>query len=258
LRRRLEQAIGPGHRPARADFEAARDAARAAEPERRRASVLLAYALGGLDYLDRRDAPAGQALVEAFRETSSPGLWEMRPFRTNVQEPDGAYVPPTGWKLALAYADARGEAEGLIAADLARRPGAPEVLLARATLRRQQGRDAEAIADASAAYATRPAPPAAASIAELLGDTYNRLKQWEEAVRWYRAGVEPPNALTGRCAYAAARLLTAKLDRPEEARPLLGVACRSEVRKACAELGERPGDQPRERQAGRPGGRRRR
>lgn len=258
LRRRLEQAIGPGHRPTRADFEAARDAARDAGPERKGARVLLAFAQGGLDYLDRRDAAAGQALVEAFREPSRPGLWEMRPFRTNVQEPDGAYVPPTGWKLALAYADARGEAEELIAADLARRPGAPLVLFARATLRRQQGRDAESIADASAAYAARPAIEAAASIAELLGDTYNRLKQWEEAVRWYRAGVEPRNALTGRCAYAAARLLTVKLDRDEEARPLLTLACRSDVKKACAELGERSGQRPAERHGGRPGGRRRR
>ena len=49
---------------------------------------------------------------------------------------DGSIEPPTGWELALAYGDARGEALSLLETDVRDNPRSPRALRARQQLRR--------------------------------------------------------------------------------------------------------------------------
>ena len=64
--------------------------------------------------------------------------------RSSCAGPTAGSGSPSGWELALAYGDARGEAEELLEAARATSPGNPRVLVGSAALRRIQGREGEA------------------------------------------------------------------------------------------------------------------
>ena len=85
-----------------------------------------------------------------------------------LRGPGGTIVPPSGWELALAYGDARGEAEPFLAAAHAKRPNDPKALLGRAQLRRLEGRTAEFVADLRRAALANPAPQVRQGILEIL------------------------------------------------------------------------------------------
>jgi hypothetical protein len=144
---RLDVMRQPTHRLSAGDFEFARETAGrvlAARPENAEARYLEAYSRGGLEYVARRDAAAGQALLDAFLQMKRLGRREARPLAFLLRRPDGAFKVPSGWELALAFGDARGEAEGLLEAARAASPGNPRVLVGSAALRRLQGREDEA------------------------------------------------------------------------------------------------------------------
>lgn len=110
----------------------------------------------------------------------------------------------------------------------------------RAGLRRIQGREDDALADALKAWEKRRPGLAGNAIAEFLGETYARRKEYPEAVRWLRLAGTPPNPLTGHSALQAARLLRDRLDSPDEANVLFRVACAAGVARACEEVSPRP------------------
>jgi serine/threonine protein kinase len=144
---RLDAARSPTHRLSAGDFEFARETAGRvlkARPENAEARTLDVYAAGGLDYVARRDAAAGQALLDAFLQLKRLGRREARPLAFLVRRPDGGFRVPSGWELALAYGDARGEAEGLLDAARAKTPDNLRVLVGFAALRRLQGKEGEA------------------------------------------------------------------------------------------------------------------
>ncbi|HUM01380.1 MAG TPA: protein kinase [Thermoanaerobaculia bacterium] len=168
---RLDPSRRGARRLTREDFEVGRAAARSAlkeEPEMAEARTLEIYAGGGLAYVVRDDVAASQALVEAFAHAKRTGRREIRPLAFLLRGPGGTIVPPKGWELALAYGDARGEAESLLAAALARNPNDPKALLGRAQLRRLEGRTAEFLADLRRAAEANPAPQFRQRILEVL------------------------------------------------------------------------------------------
>ena len=144
---RLDAVRRPARRLSREDFEFARDAARRLmkeRPENPEARYLDAYAGGGLEYVSGRDAVAGQAFLDAFLELKRYGRREVKRLAFLVRRPNGGFRAPEGWELALAYGDARGEAEGFLDAARAKHPDDARVLVGLAGLRRLQGREPEA------------------------------------------------------------------------------------------------------------------
>ncbi|MFI5181073.1 MAG: protein kinase [Thermoanaerobaculia bacterium] len=168
---RLDPSRKPDARLSKGDFEFALDAARRAlkeNPDMPGARFLEILAEGGLSYVARRDKAASQAVVEAFAYSKRATQKDLGHLGFLVHGPGGAIVPPTGWELALAYGDARGEAEALLAEALAKRPNEAKALLGRAYLRRTQGRMSEAIADLRHAVASRPTPAVRQGVLEIL------------------------------------------------------------------------------------------
>jgi Tfp pilus assembly protein PilF len=237
-RNRLEQVLHGGGRPTRGDFEFARDAAsRAAamKPHAKIARAVELYAQGGLLYLDGKDDEARQALFEALRVAPKAAESDIRPLRWVARSHGEGAASLSGWEIALTFGDARSEAESLIEEALRNHPNRMRPLLGRAALRRLQGRDEEAIADARRAWEQRPAGVAGNAAAEFLGETYSRKKDFEEAVRWFRLAAAPQNPLTGRAASQAARILRDHLGRPDEATGLFRTACLAGNEAACRE-----------------------
>ena len=168
---RLDPARRGARRLTKEDFEVGRAAARSAlkeEPEMAEARTLEIYAGGGLSYLVWNDEAASQALVEAFAHAKRTSRREIRPLAFLLRGPGGTIVPPKGWELALAYGDARGEADSLLAAALARKPNDPKALLGRAQLRRLEGRTTDFLADLRRAAEANPAPQFRQKIFEVL------------------------------------------------------------------------------------------
>jgi serine/threonine-protein kinase len=144
---RLEAIRKPTRRLSADDFEFARETARRVlkgVPENAEARVLDAWAGGGLDYVAHRDDAAGRALLDVFLQMRRLGRREAKRLAFLVRRPEGGFRIPAGWELALAYGDARGEAERLLEAARAKAPDDSRVLVGFAVLRRLQGRDAEA------------------------------------------------------------------------------------------------------------------
>ena len=168
---RLDPTRRPAGRLTRDDFEVAVASARKAlaeGPETPEARYLEIYGSGGLEYVARNDGAAAQALVEAFVHLKRAAHREVRSLAFLLRGPGGSIVPPTGWQLALAYGDARGEAEGELSAALTRNPDDAKALLGRAYLSRMQGRTADFLADLRRAAAANPAQPFRAGILEML------------------------------------------------------------------------------------------
>ena len=243
---RLDPVARGGTRPTRGDFEAAGKVARAVlerEPDKAGAEALELYARGGIAYLEHRDDEAVRQVLAAQAAAGRTGAWDYR-FSRGLAERWRGGSGPEGWELALAYGDARLEAEGLIARDLARDPRDPRALLGRAALRRMERRSPEAIADATTVWQSHPQSALAAAAAELLADEYATLGTWEEAARWYRTAAIPQSPFTSRAGWEGGRILKEKLGRADEARELWVVACRAGNRKACLAAGE-PETRPR-------------
>jgi tetratricopeptide (TPR) repeat protein len=168
---RLDPSKKPDARLSKGDFEFALDAARRAlkgDPSLPAARFLEILSAGGLSYVARRDAAASRAVVEAFTYSKRVAHKDLGHLGLLVRGPGGTIVAPTGWELALAYGDARGEAEGLLAEALSKRPDDPKALLGRAYLRRIQGRMSEAIADLRGAVASNPKPAVRQGVLEVL------------------------------------------------------------------------------------------
>ncbi len=240
-RAKLDPALRGGVRPSRSDFEEALRAARAAletDPARPTARALEHYAAGGIAYLDRRDAEAVRSLLAAEAEGGRIGAWDFRLGRAVAGRLSGG-SGVVGWELALAYGDARREAESLLAADLARERD-PRALLGRAALHRLDGRGEEAIADAGAVWESRPPGFLGAAAAELVADEHSARARWEDAAAWYRKAAIPQSPSSSRAGWEGARILADRLGRPDEARELFDAACRAGNRKACLESGGEP------------------
>jgi serine/threonine-protein kinase len=168
---RLDPQRRAARRLTKEDFEVSLAAAQSAlkeDPKGVEARYLLIYASGGLAYVARNDEAASQALVEAFAHVKRLTRREVRPLAVLLRAPDGTIVPPKGWALALAYGDARGEADRLLAEALARKPDDPKALVGRAKLRRLEGRMSEFVADLKLAAAANPPPQILQGILDLL------------------------------------------------------------------------------------------
>lgn len=168
---RLDPSLKPDRRLSRGDFEFAVAAAREAlkkDSELLEARFLDIYAGGGLAYVNRNNDAASQALVEAFAYSKRAAHRDIGHLAFLLRGPGGSIVPPKGWELALAYGDARGEAEALLADALAKRPNNARALLGRAHLRRLQGRNAEFLADLRRAVQANPAPAVRQGVLEVL------------------------------------------------------------------------------------------
>jgi tetratricopeptide (TPR) repeat protein/tRNA A-37 threonylcarbamoyl transferase component Bud32 len=238
--RRLEPVRKRDHRLSREDFEFAASEARQVlkdRPNRPDAKYLETYARGGLDYLAGRDAAAGQAIIDALEDLKKQGRREARQLGLLVLKGDGGIGPPSGWQLALAYGDARGEAEKLLEKEMASSP-TPRTYAGRATLRRIQGRDELAIADAKKALELHPRPAIASAIAEFLGEEYARSGSFEEAVAWYRQALKTPGPATGIVALRAGRLSRDRLGREADALEFFRIACRAGNMEGCKESGQ--------------------
>ncbi len=167
----LDPSRRPDHRLSREDFESAAIAAREIlrrHPEKVEARSVEIYASGGLEYVARKDGAASQALVEAFTYSKLMAHRDIGHIAFLLRGKGGAVVPPRGWELALAYGDARGEAEGLLDEALASRPNDVRALLGRAYLRRVQGRTSEFLADLEGAMKANPGPAARQRVLEML------------------------------------------------------------------------------------------
>ncbi len=168
---RLDPSQKPDRRLSRGDFEFAVAAAREAlkkDPELLEARFLDIFAGGGLAYVNRTDDTASQALVEAFAYSKRVAHRDIGHLAFLLRGPGGSIVPPKGWELALAYGDARGEADALLADALVKRPNNARALLGRAHLRRLQGRTAEFLADLRRAVQANPAPAVRQGVLEVL------------------------------------------------------------------------------------------
>jgi len=246
LQARLDPVLRGGTRPTREDFQGVVRAARAAEsrePGAPGARALELYALGGIAYLDRRDDEAVRQLLAAQSAAGRLGTWELRVLRVASGRGRGA-TGVEGWELALAYRDARREAEALLAKDLVRDPADPRALLGRAALRRLERRSDEAIADATAVHEGRPPGFLGAVAAELLAEEHLARGAWEEAARWYRNAAIPQSPLSAHAGWEGGRILEERLGRAGEARELYAAACRAGNRRACAKSGD-PAPRPR-------------
>ncbi|HQR46449.1 MAG TPA: hypothetical protein PK598_10605, partial [Thermoanaerobaculia bacterium] len=93
---------------------------------------------------------------------------EVRPLAFRLRGRGGTIVPPTGWELALAYGDARGEAGAFLADALAKKPNDARALLGRAQLARLEGKASVFVADLRRAAALSPSPQLRQGIAEAL------------------------------------------------------------------------------------------
>jgi tetratricopeptide (TPR) repeat protein len=168
---RLDPSKKTGARLSQGDFEFALETARRAlkaDPELPAAHLLEILASGGLSYVARRDGAASQAVVEAFAYSKRVTQKDLGHLGFLLRGPGGVIVAPTGWGLALAYGDARGEAEALLAEALAKRPNDPKALLGRAHLRRTEGRMSESIADLRHAVRANPGPAVRQGVLEVL------------------------------------------------------------------------------------------
>ena len=168
---RLDPSLKPNHRLSKEDFESVLGAAREflrSHPDKPEARFLETYSAGGLEYVARNDDAASQALVEAFALSKRAAHRDIGHLAFLLRGPRGSIVPPKGWELALAYGDARGETEALLADALAKRPNNSRALLGRAHLRRLQGRTAEFLADLRRAVQANPAPAVRQGVLEVL------------------------------------------------------------------------------------------
>jgi serine/threonine-protein kinase len=239
-RRRLNPSLKPAKRLEKADFEsalAAAEAALARTPERPDAVALKVYAKGGIAYATRNDAEAAHLLKSAWKESSRPRQNGRDAWAVLGRLLAGG-AEPTGWELALAYGDARGEADTLLAKELAARPTDTRALMGRAFLERTRGQDAEALATATTAHSNRAGGPAGAGIALFLGEQCERLSRWEDAVEWYREGARAGGPVGGVAELRAGRVLRDRLGKADEGVALLKSACSDGNVEACRETGE--------------------
>lgn len=240
---RLDVSHKPQHRLSREDFEFALNAARlvlAKRPHRPEAWFLETYSQGGLLYLARRDHEAGQYLLNAILELRRAGKRDPRGAGFLLAQPDGSLSVPSGWQLAVVYGDARGEADSLVDQELKMHPKEMRALLGRALLRRMQGREDAAIADARTVFDANRGPGMNAGCAEFLGESFARKKDWNEALRWFRTALQGPAPFGAAVAMRAALMARDRLRDEAQAREFFGIACRAGAVEACREAGMEP------------------
>ncbi len=237
---RLDASEKPQHRLSREDFEFALNAARlvlAQRPHRPEAWFLETYSQGGLLYLARRDREARQDLVNAILELRRAGKRDPRGAGFLLAQPDGSLSVPSGWQLAVAYGDARGEADSLVDQELRTHPKEMRALLGRALLRRMQGREDAAIADAKTVFDANRGAGMNAGCAEFLGESFARKKDWREALRWFRTALQGPAPFGAAVAMRAALIARDRLGDEAQAKEFFGMACRAGAVEACREGG---------------------
>ena len=88
-----------------------------------------------------KDALAGGLAVAAVLALQKAGKQDHRALQQLLSRPDGQVVPPSGWELAVAYGDARGEALPLLDAAVRDNPRDARARRARAALRKLHGLD---------------------------------------------------------------------------------------------------------------------
>jgi tetratricopeptide (TPR) repeat protein len=237
-RHRIDPFRQPGRKVTKQDFEFARNAALEAlkqKPGKPEAQVLATFAAGAIAYLDGDDAAAARALQDVAATATRNAGQTLRGLGLFLRRPEAAPAAPSAWEMALAYGDPRGEAEKLIEKELARSPKDAKLLLGRAQLRRLQGRNEDAAAEAKKAFEAANAPLLSAAAADYLAEASVRKGDLDEALKWYREAVKTPTALTGGVALKAARVARDQLHRESDAEEFLRIACRAGNREACGE-----------------------
>ncbi|MEO6326172.1 MAG: hypothetical protein ABIT01_20560, partial [Thermoanaerobaculia bacterium] len=171
------------------------------------------------------------------------GMREGRLIAPFIRKIDGFPNAPDGWELALAYGDARGEAETRLIGILKSEPKNARALLGRAQLRRMQSRSEEAVVDARKAFEASPDASFGATVAAFLAEEYSRSNDKANARVWFRIAVKDASPeVVSRMAFRAARMARETGD-AAEAQELLRTACRAGNAEACAEVkGEAPTD----------------
>lgn len=246
-RRRLNASQKATKRLEKADFEfalAAAESVLARDPARPDAVALKIYAQGGVAYASKNDAEAAHLLKSAWKETSR-GRQDGREGWALLGRLLSGGAVPAGWELALAYGDARSEADALLAKELAARPTEARALMGKALLERMRGQDAEAVATATSAWGHHGNGPTGAGIAVFLGEENERLSRFDEALRWYREAARATGPVRGVAELRAGRLLRDRLGKADEGAALLKSACSDGNGEACRETGEaRPPARP--------------
>ena len=77
-----------------------------------------------------------------------------------------------------------------------------------------------------------------------MGEQYEHLSVWDEAVRWYGEAGKAPGMIGGIANLRSARILRDRLGRGPEAAALFRSACEAGSVEACRETGEKPPDRP--------------
>ena len=196
------------------------------------------YAQGGLAYLDRKDDEAFRLLFGAHA-VGKRGFWDL-PLLAGLGGRERGGRGIESWELALAFGDARREAEALLGKALAENPGDSRALLGRAVLRRMERRSADAIADATKVFNSHPDDSLGPAAASLIGDENASGRNWEEAVQWYRRATVPQSPSTAHAGWEGGRILEEELGRAQDARVLYTAACRAGSRESCLKSGETP------------------
>ncbi len=173
--------------------------ARPGQPE---PSAMLAWARGGLAYVDGDDAAARRE-IERAREALVGADGDVKP---PAWLSSGGRAPAelADWELALIFGDARREGLGHVETRLRQRPGDVRAWFVRAQLLHVHGRHDQAAESARAIHRRLSAAGngAAAEVAMFLGDELTELGRPDGARAAYRAACEA--GLSSACRRAAA------------------------------------------------------